>query len=176
MIYRKISQSIILIFFFLQPNFLLANDKIYYLDIDYIVNNSLAGKNISKQLKKNNKLNLDNFKKSEENLKKEESRIISQKNVLEKNEYQKQIASLKKNFLTYKNLRNKKINILKEQKIKAQSELIEILNPILSNYAKENSISIIMPQKSIIIGKSELDITKTILDILNKKVKVIKLQ
>ncbi len=176
MIYRKISQSIILIFFFLQPNFLLANDKIYYLDIDYIVNNSLAGKNISKQLKKNNKLNLDNFKKSEENLKKEESRIISQKNVLEKNEYQKQIASLKKNIITYKNLRNKKINILKEQKIKAQSELIEILNPILSNYAKENSISIIMPQKSIIIGKSELDITKTILDILNKKVKVIKLQ
>ena len=176
MIYRKISQSIILIFFFLQPNFLLANDKIYYLDIDYIVNNSLAGKNISNQLKKNNTLNLDNFKKSEENLKKEESRIISQKNVLEKNEYQKQIASLKKNIITYKNLRNKKINILKEQKIKAQSELIEILNPILSNYAKENSISIIMPQKSIIIGKSELDITKTILDILNKKVKVIKLQ
>jgi Skp family chaperone for outer membrane proteins len=146
------------------------------LNIDYIVNNSLAGKTILSQLNKNHKSNLDDFKKTEKSLKIEESKIISQKNVLEKNEYQKQISLLKEKIITYKNSRNKKIKMLKEQKTKAQSELIEILNPILSNYAKENSISIIMPQKNIIIGKSELDITKTILEILNKKIKVIKLQ
>ena len=176
MICRKIFKSIILFFFFIQSNFLLANDKIYYLNIDYIVNNSLAGKTILSQLNKNHKSNLDDFKKTEKSLKIEESKIISQKNVLEKNEYQKQISLLKEKIITYKNSRNKKIKMLKEQKTKAQLELIEILNPILSNYAKENSISIIMPQKNIIIGKSELDITKTILEILNKKIKVIKLQ
>ena len=40
----------------------------------------------------------------------------------------------------------------------------------------KNSISMIVEKKSIIIGKSELNITNDILDLLNKKIKNIDLQ
>ena len=43
-----------------------------------------------------------------------------------------------------------------------------MLQPILSEYANKNSISILIQKKNIIIGKTELDITKDILKILNQ--------
>ena len=58
--------------------------------------------------------------------------------------------------------------------IKAQSSLLSKLNPILTNYSKENNIHLIIPKKNIIIGRSELDITNAILQILDKKIKTIK--
>jgi outer membrane protein len=49
------------------------------------------------------------------------------------------------------------------------------LTPILSEYAKLNSISIVIQKKNIIIGKSNLDITNDILNIVNQKLDKIKL-
>ena len=47
--------------------------------------------------------------------------------------------------------------------------------PILVDYSSDNSISFILPKQSIIIGKSEFDITKNIIEVLDKKIKSIKL-
>ena len=58
----------------------------------------------------------------------------------------------------------------------AQANLIESITPILTDYSSKNSISYILPKKNIIIGKSELDITKIILDLLDSKVKNIKVK
>ena len=73
---------------------------------------------------------------------------------------------------------NKKeiINQIARLKNVAQRSLTESLTPILADYAKKNSISYIIPKQSIIIGKKELDITSSILEILNSKIKSIELQ
>ena len=55
----------------------------------------------------------------------------------------------------------------------ATSQLINFLQPILSEYANNNSISIIFQKKNIVIGKTELDITEDILKILNENHKKI---
>ena len=54
-------------------------------------------------------------------------------------------------------------------------EIVKILSPILAEYSKENNISIIMDKKNIIVGKTELNITKEILALLDDKIKKIKL-
>ena len=54
-------------------------------------------------------------------------------------------------------------------------EIVKILSPILAEYSKENNISIIMDKKNIIVGKTELNITKKILALLDDKIKKIKL-
>ena len=41
---------------------------------------------------------------------------------------------------------------------------------------EKNSISFILPKQNIIIGKSELDLTKIIIEILNKETQTIKLK
>ena len=52
---------------------------------------------------------------------------------------------------------------------------MKTLQPILADYAKQNEISIIIDQKSIIVGKNEFDVSKDIIDELNKKLPSIKL-
>ena len=52
--------------------------------------------------------------------------------------------------------------------LEAQNKLIKTLNPILADYSKKNSISMIIQKKNIIIGKSELEITDDILKILDQ--------
>jgi len=51
------------------------------------------------------------------------------------------------------------------------NKLLQQLNSILSSYAVENSIDLIIKKKDIIIGKSSLDITEDIMKIFNNKVK-----
>ena len=56
-------------------------------------------------------------------------------------------------------------------RVKATSKTLKLMNPILAKYAKENEISIILSNKSVIIGKNELDITLAIMDLVNKEIK-----
>ena len=69
--------------------------------------------------------------------------------------------------------KNLKLNKLKDESAKL---ILKNINEIISEYSEKNSISIIVEKKSIIIGKSELNITDDILELLNKKIKKIDLQ
>ena len=60
-------------------------------------------------------------------------------------------------------------------RIEATSKLISKLSPILQEYAKKNSISLILQKKNIIMGKKEIEITEEILSITNNEIKEIKI-
>ena len=49
------------------------------------------------------------------------------------------------------------------------------MSPILENYAKKNSISLILQKKNVVMGKKEIEITDDILSIANEKIKNIKI-
>ena len=46
----------------------------------------------------------------------------------------------------------------------------------MAEYSTKNEISLIMEKKNIVIGKTDLDITKNVLDLLNKKIKKVELK
>ena len=48
---------------------------------------------------------------------------------------------------------------------------LDKISVILSNYMSENSISLILDKKNILIGKENLSITNEILDLVNKSLK-----
>ena len=153
-----------------------SNDEIYYLDMNYLMNNSLAAKSIISQLEKKNKINSTNFKKIEDDLKNEEKKIISQKNILKNEEYQKKVNLFSEKVNDYKKKSRMAAEDINNSKIVAQKELVVILTGILSEYSKKNSIKYIISKESIIIGKSDLDVTKKIFELLNVKIKKIKLK
>ena len=62
-----------------------------------------------------------------------------------------------------------------KSRVKASTSLISKLTPILEEYSKKNSIRIIVQKKNIVMGKKEDDITKDILELINQKVKSIKI-
>ena len=104
-----------------------------------------------------------------------EKKLISQKNILSKEEFENKIKDLRGDISNYQKERSKTSNEITQSRIKASTKLISKLTPILEEYSKKNSIRIIVQKKNIVMGKKEDDITNDILKIINQKVKNIKL-
>ena len=164
---------IIFIIFYSSSSY--SEGLIVFLDMNKLMLQSKAGKSITIQLEKLHKNNITIFKQKEEELKNKETSIVSQKNVLSTEEFEKKINSLRKEANEYRIKRRDLINSLTKKRVSAQNKLIKTINPILADYSKKNSISMIIQKKNIIIGKSELEITDDILEILDKNLKIIDL-
>jgi len=152
-----------------------AESKIVFIDMQFIMDKSLAGQSLKKQLENLHKKNLDTFKKKEDYLKKKEQDVLAKKNILSKDEFQKEISNLRSEVKKYNSDRNEKINSLTKKRLSSMQKIIKKLSPILAEYSKEKNISIIMDKKNIIVGKTELNITEEILALLDSKIKKIKL-
>ena len=176
MFYKKIYKYLFFVVIIFQSNLTMANQSILYMDMNFLLNNSLAGKSILTQLKNLNETNLKKFKKIEEGLKSEENKLISQQKILEKDEYLKQLNIFRKKVSDYKIKRSNNNNDILKKKGSAQKKLLNALDPILKDYSKKNSVLYIMPKKNIIIGNADLDITKIILKSLDSNIKKINIK
>ena len=170
---KCIYKFIFITFFFFNFNLLKADELISYVDMDLLMNSSEAGKSITSQLTAIHKKTLAEFKKIEEKLKKEESDVIKQKNVITEEEFEKKLSLLRNKASDYQKQRKKSNVSINEKRMNATSELVNLIQPILAEYVNNNSISIIFQKKNIVIGKTELDITEDILKILNENHKKI---
>ena len=147
----------------------LAEKTIAFIDIDMIMNKSEFGKKSYKKIdddfnKENEKLII-----IEKKLVSKEQEILKQKNVLSEDELNKKIIDLRKeinDFQSKKRLLNKKFN---EMRLNITNQMAQSLNLILSKYADENDISLVIQKKFIVIARSGLDITSEILKIFNKE-------
>jgi len=167
---------IFLLFLLFFSQNLFAKDKILYLDVNYLLNNSEVGKYVNDELKNINIKNIEEFKKIEESIKLKEKKIIKQKNILKEEEYNLKITELKSEYSLYKELTNNKNNELKNLQNNAGDQLLKIINNILSDYATKNDISLIIDKKNVVLGKTQLDVTKDIMILLNNKIKKINLK
>ncbi len=162
-------------FYFFIIFFISLNTKaqIVYIDLNLILNKSEVGKFVNAHIEKITNENYSKYKEEEKNLIQKEQTLISQKNILDDNEFNKKIAILTDEVKKYRS--NKKASIERINKIKIDytKEILKTLNPIIAKYVDLNSISIVMPKKNIIVGKKNLDITDQIINLLNDKIKKI---
>ena len=173
----KIKVLLLIIFFiFFSKVSISQENKTVYLDLSMIMANSNAGKSINSQLETNHKKNIANFQKLEEELKNEEAKIISQKTVISKEDFEKKIINLRDKANKYRKKRNDSMNNLNNQRLNATQKMLTLITPILSEYSDNNSISLIIQKRNIIIGKTSLDITDDILKIVDEKIKKISLE
>lgn len=147
----------------------LAEKTIAFIDIDVIMNKSDLGKKSYKKI--DDDFNKENEKllKIQKNLVSKEQEILKQKNVLLEDELNKKIIDLRKeinDFQSKKRLLNKKFN---EIRLNTTNQMAQSLNLILTKYADENDISLVIQKKFIVIARSGLDITSEILEIFNKE-------
>ena len=164
-------KKINLIFFFIiLTNFAYAEDKVVYLDVNLLLSESEVGKYVNSNLKKISDDNNEEYKKFEAELKSDEEKLLTQQNILKKEDYEKKISELRNKFKSYqekKNNKNKELNLLRNN---AGTKILKSINEIMTEYSKKNSISLVITKQSIIIGKTELDVTNDILELLNKKI------
>ena len=72
--------------------------------------------------------------------------------------------------------RTKIISDFKKLKIENTNKLLKQINPILVKFSNDNSISLILQKKNLVVGKNELDITDKILEIVNNDIKTFKIK
>ena len=158
---------ILIIFYNFENSY--AENIIAYININHILNNSIVGQSISKHIQKIKEKKINEFMLIEKQLSDKEKNIIKKKNLVDKSEFEKQVNILKEEVNKY---RNQKKNFNKEidkKKMKYTKMVLNTLNPIISNYVEENSISIVFPKKNIIIAKKNLDITNPVMELLNNQ-------
>jgi Skp family chaperone for outer membrane proteins len=147
----------------------------YYLDFKYILNESDAGKKANKTLKNQLDQGVKTLKEKEKKLQKEEKDIIQQKKILSPEEYKKKITTLRTKVSSLQKERNSILESVSKKRRKARNQLLGALNPIVKNFMAEKNIKIVLDKKSILLGDENLDITKDIMVLLNKKIKSINL-
>ena len=166
----------LLFFFLIFHTNLFAEEKIFYLDVNFLLSESEAGKYINNELQIINNKNIEEFKKIENSIKTEEEKLLKQKNILKEEEFNNKANKLRDKYKSYQELKKTKNNDLKNLRVNAGNQILKIINEILAEYSTKNKISLIMEKKNIVIGKTELDITKNILVLLNAKIKKVELK
>ena len=164
---------LILLFFFLHPS--VHADIPHYLDFKYVLNESTAGKKAQDTLKKRLDKGVNELKTKEKSLQEEEKKIIQQKKIIKPEEYKKKVKQLRTKVSSLQNERNKLLNDIAKKRSKARNELLKNLNPIIEEFMKEKRIRMVVDKKSLLLADQNLDITKDIIERLNKKLKSIKI-
>ncbi len=168
----------IFIFLFLS-NLIFSNtfaETPHFIDFSKVLNQSKAGKDAQDFLKKKFETEVKKFQKIESDLKDEERKIVSQKKLITKEEYQKKVEALRKKVSKLQIDKNKSLNDIAKLRAKAKTELLKNLNPIIKKYMEENKIRIVLDKKSVLLGDTGLEITSKIIEILNKQIKSLNLK
>ena len=173
---KYLVKFIVVTFFLLVCTHTFAEQKIVVLDLTVVLNESKAGKGAQDFLKKTFESNVKKFKNMENELKKEESDLLTKKTVLSKEEYTKKSDALRKKVIDYQSQRRSSLDKIATLRAKSRETLIDSVKPIVDNYIKENQISIVIDKKNMIGGLNEYDITKIITDKLDQELPSLKLQ
>ena len=156
-------------FFFVVSASAFAEEKIVVLDLSFVLNQSKAGKGAQDFLKKSYNDNAKKYSDMEKKLKKEENDLLTKKTVLSKEEYSKRSDDLRKKVIDYQSQRRTAIDKIATQRAKSRDTLVKTIDPILESYIKENNISLVVDKKFTLGGSPENDITKIIIEKLNKE-------
>ena len=146
-----------------------AEQKVAYLDMKFVLNNSKAGKGAQDFLQKSFKENQKKFLDLENSLKKQENDLLKKKAILSKKEYQGKTDELRKKVIDYQSQRRASLDKITNQRAVARQDLLKKLDPIIISYIEENGISLVIDKKNIIMWNTDLDITNIIIEKLNKE-------
>ena len=164
----KFSLKIISIFF-LFFGISSANENIRFVDINYIVNNSTSGKKLNQVIESKNKKIISELNNLGKKLKEKKDKIVKQKNILKKDELDKLVKNYEIEVRKFEEIRKKKRDNFNNFSINSKKKIIDLLNPLITNYLQKESIQLLLQKDKIIFGDDKLDITKEILKIFNEK-------
>lgn len=162
------------IFFLLTLSNIAHSDLPRYLDFKLVLNESTAGSKAQNLLKKKYEDGVKKLNSLEKNIQEEEKKIIQQKKLISEKEYKKKISELRTKVSNLQKERKKLLEELGKQRAFAKQELLKNLNPLLKEYMIEKKIRLVLDKEDLILADENLDITKDIMERLNKKLKSIK--
>jgi outer membrane protein len=161
---------LILIIFLTSINF--SNSKeTAFVDIDFIIANSNIGKKVLLNINKLDKENIENLKKKNKSLQELEITIKNKKNIISDDAFKKEVVSFQAKVQKFKEEKNEIVKKFNEVKRKELENVFKKISPIINDYMEENSVSVLLDSKNIFMGSKKSNLTKDILDRINKELK-----
>ena len=148
-----------------------SNESIAYIDIDFIIKNSEIGKKTLDSINNLNNKNINELKQKEKILKESENKLISKKNIMSKEDFDKELISLRKKANKFKSDQLKMVENFNNYKKKELDFVFNKISPIINSYMEQKSVKILLDSKNILIGRNDLNLTNEILNEINKKIK-----
>lgn len=167
--FKKFLGLTCLLFIFLNP--LYAEEKTAFIDIDYVVKNSNIGKRMLENIDNTNKKNINLLEKRNNDLKKLETEIKSKKNIISEQDFDKEVKNFQTKIQSYNNEKNDIVNKFNNFRKEELEKVLNSINPIISEYMKQNSINILFDSKYVFMGNPNANLTKIILKKINDELK-----
>ena len=161
----------IFIFFFLNLTQTNSSEPIAYVDMDFIIKNSEIGKKTLNLINNLNSKNINELKKKEKILKDLENDIISKKNIISKEDFDKEVLLFKEKANKFKEDQSKMVKDFNNYKKKEFDGILIMISPIINAYMEKKSVKILLDSKNILIGRSNLNLTNEVIKEINEKIK-----
>ena len=155
----------------LSSNNSFSEEKIAFIDIDYIIQNSSIGKKMLTEINDIDKKNINSLNKKNKILKDLELEINNKKNIISEEAFKLEVISFRKKLQDFTNEKNKMANEFSDYKKKKIQDIFEIITPVINEYMENNSLDILLDKKNIFIGRKKVNLTKELLDEINNKIK-----
>ncbi len=144
--------------------------SIAVLDVEKIVKESTAMRDIQgKVTKKQDEYQKDVTKKQKE-LEAEQKKLEGKKDLLAKEAFEKEMKKFEGKVDDLKTFVDKKQNSLKKASMDSMSKVNDKIKDIIAEISKEKDIDLIVPTSQTLFYKDEMDISAEVLKRLNKKI------
>ena len=166
----KILNFLFLFFFCIYSNNSYA--EIFYIDIDMIINQTNVGKHINKEFENAKKINNAKNLETKNKLVKREEKLITQKNILDENEFNNKLNLFRKDVNDFNQLNQRTNKDLQNKLLNNKSNFLKLIEPILLEYVAENNITYLLQKKYIIVGHNDCNKTLDIIKLVDKKINI----
>ncbi len=146
-----------------------AKQSIAVVNIQYVMKESTAARNVREQLENKQKSFQADITKKEEALQKEDKELGKQKSVLAKAAFDEKLRAFRtKATDVQKDVQSKKA-MLDSAFEQALNDIQKVVTDIISDISKEKGFAIAIPTSQILFADTKLDISSEVLERLNKK-------
>ena len=169
--FRFIRHTVFVVFavFFLSVLPARAEISIAVVDIDTILSQSKAAKSVQKQLDEKRKSFLADVKKEEDKLRADQKAIEKERADLSKEELLEKAQEFeKKRMDARKDIQTQKVKLDKAY-AETMNTLTKTIYDVAQEIADEDKIDLIITRQNIIVGSMSLDITKKLMERMDKK-------
>ena len=165
----NVNKNYVLIFFiFFNVTFAYSEEKIAFIDIDFLIQNSDIGKSALAKIKTEDEKNISILTKKTKELKDLENEIKNKQSILSPEAYENEVKLFKEKVNNYSNEKNTIVNSFNDFKKKEIDKIFKKITPIIKSYMDNNSVAILLDTKNIFMGKVNSNLTNEVLKEINK--------
>lgn len=159
---------------FFMPAAAHANRDIAIVDIQYILQETDAAKNIRAQVSELRKKYRDEVGKKEEELRKQEKALLDKRATIPAEDFAKQAKEFETKLAAAQREVMERQEKLENAVNTAVGQLRDSAVEIIAAKAKAREVALVLPRQNVVIVEPSLDLTEEVVAELNKKIKTVK--